>query len=65
MENIMIKVVIDLSQIRNEIAILTNEIFKGIESDDNTRRQILSKAYEKLKTLRGRINVESGSVEIK
>jgi N-acetylglucosamine kinase-like BadF-type ATPase len=61
----MIKVVIDLSQIRNEIAILTNEIFKGIESDDNTRRQILSKAYEKLKTLQGRINVESGSVEIK
>lgn len=61
----MTKVTIDLSAIRNEIAVIKNEAFTALEKDDRARRDALGKVVERIKTLQARLSSDSTIVEVK
>lgn len=61
----MTKITIDISAIRNEIAVIKNEAFNALNSDDRKRRDTLGRVVEKLKTLEQRLTSDSTQVEVK
>lgn len=61
----MTKVTIDLSAIRNEIAVIKSEAFNALNGDDKQRREVLGRVVEKLKTLQARLASDSTQVEVK
>lgn len=60
----MAKVVIDLSDLKNDLTQLHNEAFKGYSAtSDNERRDILSRIVEQVKTIKSRL--DTVKVEVK
>lgn len=52
----MIDVKIDISKLKNEIAQIHSEAFKGLNAtNDGERRDILNRVAEKLRTLKARL----------
>lgn len=60
----MLKIKIDYSSIRNEIAVIKNEAFQALEGDDRKRRDALGRVVEKLKTLQARLDADSAQIEV-
>lgn len=62
----MTKVTLDLTKIKNEITLIHNEAFSGVnETNDNKRRDILLKVVERLKALKTNMNNDTVSLEVK
>lgn len=61
----MIKVTVDLSTIKNQIAIIHNEAFSALEKNDNDRRAALGRIVEQLNTIKARLSADSTTVEVK
>jgi hypothetical protein len=61
----MTKITIDMSAIKNEVAVIKNEAFNALNANDMERRNALGRIVEKLKTLQQRLSSDSTKVEIK
>ena len=52
----MVKVKVDISPIKNEINVIYDEAYKGLNATSDTqRRDILNRLIEKLRTLKSRL----------
>lgn len=59
----MTKLTLDLTAIKNEITVIHNEAFQGVEGKtDLERRDILLKVVERLKALK--TSMDSGNVKL-
>lgn len=58
----MITVKVDFSQLKNELTQIHEELHQTQTADDNTRRDVVNRVIEKLRTLRN--TVESGEIEV-
>jgi hypothetical protein len=55
----MIKVNIDINQLKNELTMIHNELFASINGTDNQRRDAVNLVVEKIRTLKNQIdNIE-------
>jgi hypothetical protein len=61
----MVKLELDISQIRNDIAAIHNELHETYNMTENQRRDTVARAVEKLRTLKVAISNLQVTVNVK
>jgi hypothetical protein len=52
----MIKVNIDINQLKNELATIHGELLETVHGTDNQRRDSVNRIIEKIRTLKGQLS---------
>lgn len=61
----MIKVQIDISEIRNELTQIHNEMHETLNMNDNQRRDTVNRIVEKIRQLKTTLSSDPVSTEVK
>lgn len=61
----MVKIAVDISQVRNEITQIHNELHATYEMNDTQRRDAVNRLVERVRTLKARIENLVPEVELK